>query len=161
MRIGVISDTHMPRRGNSLPAFVRDAFKDVEMILHAGDIKDQSVLDELNQLAPTRAVAGNMDSQALVEQLGQQQLLEINGLQVGLMHGHVGEGRTPERRALNAFPDADVIVFGHTHQPYRDRYGKQLLLNPGSATEPRSAPRPSVAILTIDETGASATFIYG
>lgn len=161
MRIGVISDTHMPRRRTSLPSFVLDAFRNVEIILHAGDINDWSVLRELNQLAPTTAIAGNTDSPAVIDILGQKVTLELNGFRVALTHGHLGSGNTTPERALNTFPDADVIVFGHSHQPYNQRHGNKLLLNPGSATDPREEPRPSVAILTLDKTGASAEFVYG
>lgn len=161
MRIGVISDTHMPRRGKTLPGFVLEAFADIEMILHAGDINDWSVLRELNQLAPTTAIAGNTDSPAVTDILGQSVTLELAGFRVGLTHGHLGSGETTPRRALSTFPDADVVVFGHSHQPYNQMHGNKLLLNPGSATDPRGEPRPSVAILTLDKTGASAELIYG
>ena len=83
MRIGVISDTHMPRRGKTLPNFVLEAFADVDMILHAGDINDWSVLQELNELAPTTAIAGNTDSHAVTDILGQMVLLELHGFKVG------------------------------------------------------------------------------
>lgn len=161
MQIGVISDTHMPRRGNTLPHFVRKAFSNVDMILHAGDINDWSVLRELNELAPTTAIAGNTDSEALTDILGQKQTLELNGYRVGLTHGHLGSGQSTPERALHTFPGVDVIVFGHSHQPYNQKHGGQLLLNPGSATDPRGEPRPSVAILTLDEKGAGAEIIYG
>lgn len=161
MRIGVISDTHMPRRGKTLPSFVLEAFADVEMILHAGDINDWSILRELNQLAPTTAIAGNTDSPAVTDILGQRITLELNGFKIGLTHGHLGSGNTTPERALDAFPGVDVIVFGHSHQPYNHRHGNKLLLNPGSATDPRGEPRPSVAIMTLDKTGANAELIYG
>lgn len=161
MRIGVISDTHMPRCGTNLPGFVREAFHDVDVILHAGDINDWSVLRELNELAPTTAIAGNTDSPAVTGILGNATTLELSGFQVGLTHGHQGDGITTPQRALHAFADADVIIFGHSHQPYNKDHDGQLLLNPGSATNPRGEPRPSVAILTLDKAGASAKLIYG
>ena len=160
MRIGIISDTHIPRRGNTLPQFVLEAFSNVDMILHAGDINDWSVLRELNELAPTTAIAGNTDSPAMADILGQKITLELDGFQVGLTHGHLGRGKTTPERALHTFPDADVIVFGHSHQPYNKDHNGQLLLNPGSATDPRGEPRPSVAILTLTDAGASAEIVY-
>lgn len=161
MRIGLISDTHMPRRGNTIPKFVLQAFADVDLILHAGDINDWSVLRELNALAPTTAIAGNTDAEAIATILGDSVSLNLEGYQIGLTHGHLGSRATTPERALASFPEADIIVFGHSHQPYNQRHGKQLLLNPGSATDPRREPRPSVAILTLNEAGANAELIYG
>ncbi|NLY54174.1 MAG: metallophosphoesterase family protein [Firmicutes bacterium] len=160
MRIGVISDTHMPRRAKTLPQFVREAFANVDHIFHAGDINDWSVLRELNQLAPTIAVAGNTDSPAMTDILGEKVLREVNGFRIGLIHGHLGTGRTTPERARNSFPNADVIIFGHSHQPYNQRHGKQLLLNPGSATDPRGEPRASVAILYLELAGPRAEIVY-
>ncbi len=152
MRIGVISDTHIPRRRQSLPEEVLRIFSGVEMILHAGDINDLSVLRELNAIALTEAVAGNTDGPGLVDSLGERRLLELAGFKVGLTHGHLGRGASTPERAFSLFRDADVIVFGHSHQPYNRVHRGVLLLNPGSATDRRREPHCSVALLTLGET---------
>lgn len=150
MRIGIISDTHIPSRAAKLPAFVARAFADVELILHAGDINDYAVLRALNAIAPAEAVAGNVDPPGLVEALGTELLLDLAGFRVGLTHGHLGRGGTALERAFNTFGGkADVVVFGHSHQPFKTVKQGVLLLNPGSPTDKRRQPRYSLAKLTL------------
>ncbi|MGI6344094.1 MAG: metallophosphoesterase family protein [Bacillota bacterium] len=151
MRIGVISDTHIPRHAKQIPAQVKEMFRGVDLILHAGDINTQSVLRELNAIAPTEAVAGNTDSAAAVQILGERKLLELGGFRVGLTHGHLGRGNTTPERALSCFPQADVVVFGHSHQPFNQLVKGKLLLNPGSPTAKRQEKHYSVAILTLGD----------
>ncbi len=151
MRIGVISDTHMPRRGRQLPPQVAELFAGVELILHAGDINDWAVLRELNAIALTEAVAGNTDSAAMADILGYRKTFQLKWFQIGLTHGHLGQGRSTPERAWHAFPQADVVVFGHSHQPYNRIHRGVLLLNPGSATDRRREPQCSVAILTLQK----------
>ncbi|MTI96142.1 MAG: metallophosphoesterase family protein [Firmicutes bacterium] len=147
MKVGVISDTHIPRRRKALPDFVAETFAGVDLILHAGDINEQSVLDALARLAPVEAVAGNTDPPELVEALGYQKLLELNGFKIGLTHGHNGKRRETPERARASFPDADVVVFGHSHKPLVRTTDGCLLLNPGSPTDKRRQPRYSLGML--------------
>lgn len=150
MRIGIISDTHIPSRARQLPAFVAQAFAGVDRILHAGDINDYSVLRELNAIAPTEAVAGNTDPAGIVEVLGFEKLITVARYRIGLTHGHLGQGSSTPDRAYNTFKDkADIIVFGHSHKPFRAVKRGVLLLNPGSPTVKRRQPRYSLAILTL------------
>lgn len=159
MRIGVISDTHIPRRQPNVPGPMREAFQGVDLILHAGDINDWSVLRELNGIAVTTAVAGNTDTTAMGDILGYKLLLELNGFKVGITHGHLGRGKNTPERAFHAFPQADVVIFGHSHQPLILTHNGVLLLNPGSATDRRREAQCSVAILTLDGT-PKAEIIY-
>lgn len=152
MLIGVISDTHIPRRRKSLPTFVLDTFKRVDLILHAGDINDFSVLKALNRIAPTEAIAGNTDPAGLVQALGRKKLLTLCGYKVGLTHGYLGKGISTPLRAYNTFPGADIIVFGHSHQPLEKWYKGCLLFNPGSPTDRRNEPKYSLGILELGET---------
>ena len=85
MKIGVISDTHIPYAAPRLPKEIHEAFKDVSMILHAGDLADISVLDELNKLAKTEAVYGNMDSMALQKSLPDKKIIEAGNFKIGLV----------------------------------------------------------------------------
>jgi uncharacterized protein len=153
-RVGVVSDTHIPSRGRFLPPALFQKLSDVDLILHAGDLVEESVLDELTLLAPVEAVAGNMDPPALQERLGHRKLIQIGPVSVGLVHGDGIKGTTPGR-ALEAFLawKPDLVVFGHSHYPiYEDREGI-LLFNPGSPVDPRRAPAPSCGLLTV--TGGS------
>lgn len=159
MRIGVISDTHIPRRRLELPPFVFESFSGVDMILHAGDINDFAVLKALNGIAPTEAVAGNTDPPGLAEYLGYMKELEIRGFKIGLTHGHFGRGRSTPERAHSNFADADIVVFGHSHRPYNKWHGKCLLLNPGSPTDRRGEACYSLGIITLGDT-INAEILY-
>lgn len=151
MRIGIISDTHIPGKRQHFPEVIRQIFKGVDLILHAGDLNDLTVLKTLNSIAPTEAVAGNTDSEGMVDYLGYQKQLELSGFRIGLTHGHLGKGATTPDRAFSLFPEADVIVFGHSHKPWQEWRDGKLLLNPGSATDRRQEKQHSVAILTLGE----------
>jgi len=138
MRIGLISDTHMPRRAKAIPQEVLEAFVGVDLILHAGDLVEPQVLAPLEALAPVIAVAGNNDPPAVIEKWGWRRVLELEGYRVGLVHGHKGQGANTVARALSNFPpDFDVVIFGHSHSAYNERHGKLLAVNPGSPTDLR------------------------
>ncbi|MDW7650679.1 MAG: metallophosphoesterase family protein [Bacillota bacterium] len=154
MRIGVVSDTHIPARARQLPPALFTLFDGVDLILHAGDLVDENVLTELAAIAPVEAVAGNMDSLAMHTRLGRKKILSPGGFRIGLIHGDIGSNRnkTPQR-ALEAFiaDDVDCVVFGHSHQPYLEKVGGILLFNPGSPTDRRREPRHSCGLLTLGE----------
>ena len=147
-RIGLISDTH----GMLRPA-VHDALAGVELILHAGDVEGDEILDELALIAPVDAVFGNCDSPGH-PRLQQRIERTIGGIRVHVSHGHELGAPTPDR--LLARYDADVIVFGHTHVPLIVHAGDRLVVNPGAAGPRRFKLEPSVAILTIVGGVASA-----
>lgn len=158
-RIGVVSDSHVPRRARCLPPDLLDQLDGVDLILHAGDLVDETVLVELEALAPLVAVAGNMDPHYLHKRLGRRKLLQLGSLQIGLIHGD-GMRRAPRKRAEEAFRDLQlqVILFGHSHEPLCEyREDGTLMFNPGSCTDPRWAGRPSYGILHIDP----GSTIYG
>ena len=93
---------------------------EIERILHAGDWTAELAADLLEAIAPVDGVAGNNDGPALHERFGTRRVIEIDGVRIGLTHGHLGPGRTTEERARNAFeaePSLDAIVFGHSHIP--------------------------------------------
>lgn len=155
MVIGVVSDTHLPRFGRQLPpplvAGLRAAR--VSLILHAGDHTSATVVEELQEIAPVIAVAGNNDPPELAARLGDRRLVEIDGSRIGLTHGHLGRGRTTAERAVSGFvaDGVDVVVFGHSHQPLwtPPADGRPGLLNPGSPTDRRREPACSYALLEI------------
>lgn len=137
MRIGLISDTHMPRKAKAIPEAVLAAFAGVDLILHAGDLVDPAVLEPLERIAPVIAIAGNNDPPEVETRWGKQRLLELEGFRLGLVHGHEGKGANTVERALSHFPDCDVVVFGHSHSAYNEWHGKRLAVNPGSPTDLR------------------------
>ncbi len=145
MIIGLISDTH----GMPLPPDLAAVFRGAERILHAGDIGSLAILDALAAIAPVDAVFGNVDPPEVVSQLSGRRLIVVDGVRIGLTHGHRGVGQTTPDRALERFTaDAvDVVVFGHSHEPLVELRGSILLVNPGSAAQPRNQPYPTVALL--------------
>ena len=110
MRIGIISDTHIPSRARQLPAFVAQAFAGVDRILHAGDINDYSVLRELNAIAPTESVAGNTDPVGMVEFLGFEKLLTLAGYESASPMATWARQTTPTGRII-PLGKADIVVF--------------------------------------------------
>jgi len=151
-KIGVISDTHIPRRRKNLPPVLWEALAGVDLILHAGDIVEEWVLRDLGTLAPVEAVAGNMDPGNLAEKLLRKKFLELDGKKIGLIHGDGFRGTTIQR-AQEAFESdhPHCIVFGHSHRPFNETVEGILMFNPGSCTDPRREPRPSYGILYLED----------
>lgn len=159
MRVLVLSDTHLgPSRPNRrLPHAVFEAAVEADVILHAGDVVDASVLRELGLHAPVHAVLGNNDhGLGLPERL----VVEVGGATVAMIHDSgTREGRAARLRRW--FPDADVVVFGHSHLPWHEIDRReaddhvQHSLNPGSPTERRRAPAATFAWLEIDHGGVA------
>ena len=163
MKIGVVSDTHLPRFGNRLPpALLRGlARARVELILHLGDFTGPEVPALLEAVAPLEAVAGNNDPPALVRRFGRRRILTLDGVRVGMVHGDGTRGTTLGR-SLDAFADepVDVICFGHSHQPLCERRDARWLVNPGSPTDKRTQPRYSYAILRIEGGRATPRLVF-
>jgi putative phosphoesterase len=149
--IGLISDTH----GMVRPQ-VHTALAGVELILHAGDVGGDEVLDELALIAPVYAVYGNTDipgDPRLAEEIERS----VGGLTVHVSHGHEVGSPTPNK--LLARYAADVIVYGHTHKQLITRADNRLVINPGAAGARRFNLRPSVARLTIVDGKAEVELI--
>lgn len=158
MRIGVISDTHIPGRARAIPETVLQAFAGVDLIFHAGDLVVPEVLAVLETVAPVEAVLGNNDRGL---ELPVSRIVTAGRFRIGLTHGHLGIGRTTVARALSHFDDVDCVVFGHSHIPHCERHGTVLAFNPGSATDRRRMPRCSFGMLFIepDELRAEVRFV--
>lgn len=144
----VVSDTHL-RRGSrrAMPAGAMRHLRRADVILHAGDVLEQWVLDELAELAPLHAVLGNNDVDIV---LPERHLVDIEGVRVGMVHD-AGARTGREGRMRRWFPDAGLVVFGHSHIPlHRDGPGQQLL-NPGSPTDRRAQPHHTLALVELLE----------
>ncbi|MNR84039.1 phosphodiesterase [compost metagenome] len=150
MRIGVVSDTHLPRFGRRLPSVLVEGLQGVDRILHLGDLTAPEVLGWLEAIAPVTAIAGNNDPPELHAALGRKRLLTLGGVRIGMVHGD-GKGKTTLERALAAFEDEplDLLLFGHSHQPYCARHGDRWVLNPGSPTDKRRMPHYSYALVDL------------
>ena len=145
MRLGVISDTH-----GLLRPEVFDAFAGVDHILHAGDVGSLGLLEELKALGPVTAVYGNTDGAELRSCLPQVATLQLDGFDIVVTHGDQLGSPTPA--ALNAtFPDAQIILFGHTHRPLLTLVDVVVtVMNPGGAGPRRFNLPPSVGILELE-----------
>ncbi len=140
MRIGLISDTHVPSSVKVLWPEVRTAFQGVDLILHAGDIYDLSCLDWLEGIAPVVVARGNGDFHTPEDpRIKDVQIVEIEGLRIGMVHGLYYPGPPLEKEMRRHFGGAvDIIVFGDTHVETIERHDGVLLVNPGSPTYPRN-----------------------
>ena len=147
VRIGVLSDTHLTLGDARLPALLarcQQYFAGTELILHAGDVVDPQLLPLLPR--PVLAVRGNLDPPEFTE----RRIVPLAGKRIGLIHGW-GAKYDLEERILRAFAgeQVDCIVYGHSHQPVCHVVNGILLFNPGSPTDRRNAPFPSLGLLTI------------
>jgi len=154
--VGVMADSHLPYRLKSLPPQIFSIFEDVDLILHAGDVDQFDYLAELEQLAPVHAVRGNLHftdlSDGGLATLPLDLKLEIAGYKVVVNHGgwsgflslagdwfmerifdpsRQSVNRRIANRLLRRYPEADVLIFGHSHYPYKAQHGDSLLFNPG------------------------------
>ncbi len=145
MRIGVLSDTHLTRVTPKLEQIIEECFRDVDLLIHAGDMVGSAVYRYLTAL-PLEAVQGNMDEWPLREELPVKKTLHLGGFRIGLMHGW-GSALGLEERIRREFPEADAIVYGHSHIPANHWSGNQFFFNPGSASG--SGRRPTVGILQL------------
>jgi putative phosphoesterase len=145
VRLGVISDTH-----GLLRPQVFDVFREVDHILHAGDVGSLDLLTELEAIAPVTAVYGNTDGFDVRAKLPQVAELELDGFRIVVTHGDQFGTPTPE--ALNAaFPDAEILVFGHTHRPLLTLVDVVVTaINPGGAGRRRFDLPASVGILELE-----------
>ncbi len=162
MRIGLISDTHIPEVAKATPPQVMEVFSGVDLILHAGDIFVVSVLDELQSIAPVLAARGDDDYGIRDERVQEIQTLTIEGLTLYMIHSSQYWARDlierPERHNLEKAPD--IVVFGHTHRDMVQTIRGSLLVNPGSATFPYYQQRlGTVALLDINAGKAEAHIV--
>jgi uncharacterized protein len=149
LRIALIADTHLPRGGRRLPQRCIEEIEAADLLLHAGDLSTADVLAELESIGPPlRAVHGNIDSPELVERLPAELSLELEGVKVSMLHdAGPTKGRLDRMRAR--FPEADVVVFGHSHLPLHEKTAGFQLFNPGSPTERRTAPAHTMGIAEV------------
>ena len=149
MRVLVVSDTHAPRHWKHLPPGLLEPLGSADLVLHAGDVCEPSVLDTLAEHAPVRVVMGNNDGPAVAD-WGAPETLELvlAGVRVAMIHD-AGAKQGRDRRMRRRFPDADLVVFGHSHIPLDEPEGAVHLFNPGSPTDKRRQPAGTYGVLEL------------
>ncbi len=147
--IGVISDTHIPQF-KKLPEAIWEYFANVEQIIHAGDLSTLSVINELETIAPVVAVQGNVEQDEVIRALPIKREVVVGHCRIGIVH-ILGDSHTREKIARQEFPNARVVVYGHSHIPWNEDRNCLLLFNPGSATDRRRQERCSIGMLHVDD----------
>jgi uncharacterized protein len=152
MRVAIISDTHMgPGGRRRLPDRCEELIAESDLLLHAGDIMTLEALAEIEAIGPpVRAVAGNMDGWDLRERLPVTDEVEAAGARLAVVHD-AGPSAGRLERMRRRFPDADAVVFGHSHIPLHVREGDFQIFNPGSPTERRRAPSHSMGLARVED----------
>ncbi len=145
MRLGVIADTH-----GKLHPEIFEHFAEVDHILHGGDVGPADLLDELEVLAPVTAVYGNTDDFDIRNRCPKVANIELDGFTVVVTHGHQFGSPTPAI-LHRSFPEAEIIVYGHTHKPLLELVDKTVtVMNPGSAGAARFGMQPSIGIMELE-----------
>jgi putative phosphoesterase len=152
VRIAVVSDTHLPRGTRRLPDGCLRELERADLILHAGDFTAASVLEDLRAFAPVEGVHGNMDDSELCALLPERRVVDVGGARIGMIHDP-GARLGREARLAGRFPGCDLVVYGHTHSPELISFGNVRILNPGSPTERRRAPKHTMATITLGDAG--------
>ena len=153
----ILADTHIPRRARTLPEGLVAYLERADLVLHAGDLIGPSVLEELSAYnAPAHAVRGNVDMPGL--DLPEALQLDLGGARIAMIHDS-GRKEGRRERVGKRFPEARVVVFGHSHIPFLEDENGLLLLNPGSPTDKRRQPEHTFALLRSEEGDVRAEII--
>ena len=152
-RIVVTSDTHIPIAAAELPEMLVKDIKKADMLIHAGDLIDSSVLEILKKLCPkVIAIKGNMDQGLEGNELKEKEIIEIGGFRIGITHGRGAPNNLTELLSEEFKNDkVDMIIFGHSHSALNKRIGNILFFNPGSPTEKVFSPYNSYGIVEISD----------
>jgi len=146
VQIAIISDTHLPRGTRRLPEACVERLRAADLILHAGDLSTLAVLRDLEAYGRVIAVHGNVDDGHVRAALPARAQIEAGGATIGLVHD-AGPANGRLARLRRWFPDADAVVFGHSHTPLHERADDGFqIFNPGSPTERRRAPRHTMGV---------------
>ncbi len=153
MPIALLADTHMPKGARRLPQRCAELVAGAEALVHAGDFTTVAVLKELEALCPVvHAVHGNVDEGVLRRSLPEAIELTLGDRVLAVIHD-AGPARGRIERLRERFPNADAVLFGHSHLPLHETDGDFQIFNPGSPTERRRAPQCSMGMLHVEEDG--------
>lgn len=153
MKITVISDTHMPNRARNLPTQVITSIEKSDALIHAGDFISMDLLYYFESLSPYfEGVAGNNDGIEIISHLGKKKIIEINGYSIGLIHGDSIHSNALQRAKQTFSKEkVDIVIFGHSHIPYKELEDGVLYFNPGSPTDKRTCQKYSYGEIELGE----------
>ena len=156
MKIGVVADTH----SHPLPKEMLERFKEVDFIIHAGDFCAVETLEELKKIKEVKAVYGNMDDEAIRKIFPRKQIVAVKGLALGIFHGE-GPAQAVLQRVRKEFQHekVDIVIFGHSHNPFSEKIENVLYFNPGSPNDPIYAPYCSFGIVEINDEGTNSRIV--
>jgi len=150
LKIAVLSDTHLPVRLQALPGVVYEACADCDLIIHAGDIEERCVIEDLERLAPVKAVHGNMDGIETSRLYPDKLLLDLEGYTIGVIHGSGASWGIRDRIKSKFTPvEPDILIHGHTHEYFWKKENGTWFLNPGAVAG--ATGRRSMAILFLEK----------
>jgi hypothetical protein len=154
--VAVISDTHLPRGARHIPEAFTESMRAADLIVHAGDFTEAEVLQDLEALGPpVIAVHGNVDAEELRRRLPEARLVDAGGAKLAILHDAGPATRRLERMRAR-FPDADAVVFGHSHIPLHEERDGFQIFNPGSPTDKRRQRKFTMGIA--EATGGRVRF---
>ena len=146
MLIAIISDTHLPAGRRALPEGCAQLIRSADLLLHAGDVMTEEALAEIEAIGtPVSAVHGNVDSPGLRGRLPAERSVDAEGAHIAMVHD-AGPSKARLERMRRRFPEADAVVFGHSHLPLHEREGGFQIFNPGSPTARRRAPNHTMGM---------------
>jgi putative phosphoesterase len=144
--LAVISDTHLPRGARRLPDECVRRLRAADLILHAGDFVTEAILAQIEAIGPpVAAVHGNVDEPELVRRLPSARVVDADGARIAMVHD-AGAAAGRLERMRRRFPDADAVVFGHSHIPLHESDAGFQIFNPGSPTDRRRQPRHTMGL---------------
>lgn len=150
MRIAVLSDTHLRAGIDRLPQACVELAAGADLLVHAGDFSSVRALEELRELGPpVHAVHGNVDAPELRSELPERTQFQAGGARIALIHDAGPKAKRLERMRA-AFPDADAVIFGHSHMPLIERRSGFAIFNPGSPTQRRRAPTRTMGLISVE-----------
>jgi uncharacterized protein len=149
--VAIIADTHLPRGARRIPDVCLERMRAADLVIHAGDVSTADVLAEIDSLGPpVVAVHGNIDTEELRSRLPEARVVEADGARIAVVHDAGPSHGRLERMRLR-FPDADAVVFGHSHIPLHEERDGFQIFNPGSPTDRRRQPRHTMGIARVED----------
>lgn len=163
MKIAVIADTHLNDKDlDNFKKFLEGNLKDVQKIIHCGDLKSYKILQALKEFKETIVVSGNNDDLNCINNLPIKSIIQIENYNIGIYHGHLGKGKNAFERAKEAFKDdtVDVVIFGHSHIPCINTENNIIYINPGSPNYKRKERMYSYVELHIQNKRICASLLF-